>query len=271
MTVSPYERVASWLIAMLILVGTAVLVLFLLWLTSQLFASQAAVPVTLEQVGEGGGFGDSMELETEDLGQEVEFDEPEIQDTLATIADAVAAKTALLDTPLLSDQTATSHGGPKGDGRAPGFGSGKPGKPRHWEVRFLEGNTLETYARQLDFFGIELGVLLPGNKVEYASNLARPRPTRRTGNADEEKRYYLTWRRGGLRQADLELLGRAGIDAGDRLILKFLPPKLEAQLAQLERQRAGDRTVRTTYFAIRAQGAGYAFYVADQTYNYGRR
>ena len=34
-------------------------------------------------------------------------------------------------------------------------------------------NTLDAYARQLDFFKIELGVLLPDNKIVYAYNLAK--------------------------------------------------------------------------------------------------
>lgn len=270
--VSPYERVASLVIALLILVGLAVGIMFLLWLTSRIFTSQAAVPVTLEPIGEGGGFADATELDpnVETVGQEIEFEEPEFQDTLATIADAVATKAALLETPTFDHQTGTAKGGPLGDGRAPGFGPGKPGKPRHWEVVFLEGNTISTYARQLDYFKVELGVLMPGNRVEYVKNLSNAKPDRSSGAADAEQRYYLTWQKGGLREADLELLAKAGVDPGNRPILKFIPPELEAHLVQLERQRAGKNAdkVRATYFAIREQGGGYEFYVRDQTYKY---
>ena len=150
-----------------------------------------------------------------------------------------------------------------GDGRAPGFGPGRPGKPRHWEVIFLEGNTTGTYARQLDYFKIELGVLMPGNRVEYVKNLSNPRPERYSGAADAENRYYLPWQKGGLREADLELLTKAGVDPEGRPILKFIPPELESHLLQLERERAGKYAdkVRATYFAIRGQGGGYEFFV----------
>ena len=272
LTVTPYERVASLIIAMLILVGLAVALLFLLWLTSRIFASRMPVDVDWMEIGEGGGLGGDTELETnmEEITQEVEFEEPEFQDTLATIADAVATKAALLEEPTFSDQVGTSKGGPGGDGRSAGFGPGRPGKPRHWEVSFLEGNTTATYARQLDFFKIELGVLMPGNRVEYARNLSKAAPDRRSGPADEEKRYYLTWANGGLQEADAELLAKAGIAADNRPILKFISRELEIELMKLEKQRAGknENRIRATYFAIRPKGSGYEFYVRDQTYKY---
>jgi hypothetical protein len=273
LTVTPYERVASLIIALLILVGMAVALLFLLWLTSRIFASRMPVEVEWMEIGDGGGLGGDTELESnmEELVHEVEFEEPEFQDTLATIADAVATKAALLEDPTFTDQVGTAKGGPGGDGRSAGFGPGRPGKPRHWEVTFIEGNTSKTYARQLDFFKIELGVLQLENKVDYARNLSKDKPDKRTGIADAEKRYYLTWAKGGLREADLELLGKAGISVGEgRLIIKFIPRELEMQLMQLEKQRAGknEKRIRATYFAIRPRGNGFEFYVRDQTYKY---
>ncbi len=59
-----------------------------------------------------------------------------------------------------------------GDGRGLGHGPGKPGLPRHWEVMFSKEHP-GPYARQLDFFDIELGVLMPDNKIIYAFNLAK--------------------------------------------------------------------------------------------------
>ena len=85
------------------------------------------------------------------------------------------------------------------------------------------------YARQLDFFKIELGVLQPDNKIIYVFNLTKPKPDTRTVSNPSlnEKRYYLTWRTGEMQQADRDLLAKAGVDSGDRLILKFLPPEVE--------------------------------------------
>jgi len=274
LSVTRYDRVASMLLALVILLGVVVAVLFVIWLTGQILLSQTAVPVELAELGEGSGpLGGGMELEAptqEEIGEETDLIEPQLEDRLAAVADAVGAKTASLVDPTLSEEMRSGRGGgSSGDGRMAGTGSGSgEGQRRHWEVRFLEGNTLEAYARQLDFFGIELGVLMPGNQVTYASNLARAKPTTRTGPADQENRYYLTWRHGELQSADRELLARAGIDAGDRIILKFLPPEVEAELARQEKVQAGSdaEKVRKTTFQILPAGNGYQFKVMDQSF-----
>ncbi len=271
--VSPYERVASMLLALLVLIGSAVLIMFLLWLTSQIFASQVMPPVGLEDIGTGeGGLTGGTELDAplaEELGMETDLEEPSLEETLAAIADAVASQVAMLDDPSLTEEAVTGRGGSTGTGGGTGGGEGPgSGKARRWEVRFPPGNTIETYARQLDFFKIVLGVLRPDNTVDYAWGFTQQRPSRARGPSDQETRYYLTWRKGGLEQADRELLGRAGIDPKNDLILKFLTEDLERDLQQKEQAYAGDdsRPIRTTYFGIRARSGGYEFYVMDQTY-----
>jgi len=275
--VSPYERVASMLLALLALIGTTVLLMLILWLSSRIFASQAAVGVVLEDIGTGdGGLSGGMELDAppaEELGMETDLEEPALEQTLAAIADAVASQVALLEDPALTEEMLSGKGGSTGDGRVPGLGSGPggTGRARHWEVQFPPGNTIDGYAQQLDYFGIELGVMVPGTdgaRVIYASRFSQRAPVRREAPTDQEKRAYLTWRTGGLEQADRELLGWANISAEGKLILKFLPPELEQELLQMEHARAGDKAkrIRTTYFGIRPEGGGYKFYVIDQTY-----
>lgn len=268
MRVSAYERVASMLIAVLVLVGSAVGLLLIVWLSIQAFGSRAAVPVQYEEIGTGeGSLGESEEFDTP-AGEEIEFEEPQVEQTLAAVADAVALRAATLDDPALTDQPQAGSGR-GGFGRTPGSG-GRPGRAVNWEILFPEGATLETYARQLDFFGIELGVLLPGDQVAYAYNLSKQKPDSRTGPRASEKRFYLTWRRGDLEQADRELLTRAGIDSAGKTVLKFLPTKTEQALAALERAKAGAelKNVRKTRFGVRSDGNGYAFYVIDQSIGY---
>ncbi len=255
--VSLYDRVLSMVLAALVLVGLSVLILLALWLTSRFFVSRAAVPVVLEQVGTS----DSPLSEQRDLGapelDQTDLFEPQVTERLAAVADAVSAQPAMFGDPMPGREAAEGGGGGM-----------QGGVERRWEGTFMRGNTLETYARQLDFFQIELGVLEPGNRVTYAYNLVKPKPDRRTGSADAEKRYYLTWRGGELIEADRELLARAGIDAQGRVILKFLPPEVEAQLAHLEKQHAGGEAdhVRRTRFGISPHGNGYRFRVTDQMF-----
>jgi len=267
--VSSYERVASMLITLLILIGSTVFLMVMMWLGSQFFASQAAVPVVMEEIGMGDEAGGGSELEqppVEEMTQE--FFEPELTQTLSAITTAVTDKMPLLDdVPTNENARKGGFGRGKGTGIGDGEGPGS-GRGRRWEVQFPRENTLEDYAKQLDFFGIELGVIMPGNKVEYAYHVSKAKPDRKTGPADKEKRYYLAWRRGDLEQADHELLGRAGVQSKGRVVLKFLPPPIEAQLAQLERARAGDdlTKVKATRFGIRVEGDGYAFVLLEQTY-----
>jgi hypothetical protein len=184
----------------------------------------------------------------------------------AAVDAAVAANAALLDNPALL-ALMNSRGDVAGDPRqANPAESDDVRSARNWELHFLRGSTLENYARQLDHFGIELGVLLPGNKLVYAASVSKPKPQSRNGRADAEKRYYLTWRESEAQQADRELLARAGVPSEGLVILKFLPPALETQLAELEKQHAAGRpgAIQKTSFGVRVEGDGYALHVIEQ-------
>ena len=79
----------------------------------------------------------------------------------------------------------------------------------------------------------------------------------------------MTYRSGQLKAFDRQLLERAGIRTEGRIIVQFFPPKLEGQLAYLERQRAGNRPlaeIRKTVFAVNKSGGNYSFEVVDQLY-----
>jgi len=177
----------------------------------------------------------------------------------------VGELTPSLNSPALLREMAWD-GGPWGDLRQ--RDTQRPEPWRRWEIRLLEGHTLETYARQLDFFGIELGVLEPGGRIVYVFNLSQARPATRVGEAAAERRCYLTWHSGALRRADEELLARAKVDAKGKVILKFLPPAVERRLAELEQAEAGAdlSRVERTCFGIRAAGSGYEFFVYKQTF-----
>ena len=279
--VSRYDQVSSMLIAALVLVGVVVTLMLIVWLTTQISLRQKVVTPEMVDIGEGDGLlAGGMELEgpiEEEIGMETDLDEPAVQDTLAAIADAVGAQAALLNDPVLNNESRAGRGGgARGDGRVPGHGTGSgSGVGISWEVRFISGGSLQDYARQLDFFEIELGVLMPGNnQVHYAKNLTKSRPDTRVGPADTERRCYLTWSGGDLVEADHELLtDRAKIDSrgSGRIILKFLTDELFGKLRALEKAKAAGineevENVRKTWFAVKEQGDGYVFEVADQSY-----
>ncbi|HVX63367.1 MAG TPA: hypothetical protein VHC19_22290 [Pirellulales bacterium] len=279
MQVSAYERVASMLLALLILIGVVVFCLFMAWLGSRVFFPPLkSVPVRLEQVGggiESGVVGESMQLDSptpQDVAQESDLVEPEFQDTLKTVLDAVAIREADLDDPAETDQETSDKGGgqQEGTGNVAGYGSGpgKPGVPPHmrWQIRFDAGNTIDAYARQLDFFHIELGIL-NNNQVIYAKNLSKPKPDTYTGKGGaKEQRLYFSWRQGKLRDADRELMQRAGVPTANKIVLQFYPDETEQLLLRLEQDFKGvdASKIRKTTFAVRQKGRGYEFYVVDQ-------
>ena len=257
--VSRYDRVSGMLLALLTLLGMAVLIMFIVWLTNRIFLHYAPPPVLAADIGNPEDpWGGSDDIEPP-APQETDIIEEEIEETLEAVTDAIATRATMMSRRVSGD----------GSGRGgSGTGRGRKGTSRNWEVQFIKGNTLKTYARQLDFFKIELGVRRPGNKIEYAYNLAATRPRTRIGPTDQEKRYYLTWRRGNLQEADRDLLRKAGIEPGRSPIFKFLPPEVEAMLLGLEQAKAGGRVkkIRMSRFGLLPDGDGYKFYVIRQPY-----
>lgn len=272
--VSAYDRVAGFIVSSLILVGGLVAMMFIVWLTSRLVFRQRSVPVKLvENIGGRGDHaaGFARDLEAPGMEEMPELAEPQLEATMEAVTDAVsvvAASADVLDTP--SVVTGRGEGG-LGDSRPPGpLGEGEDIIPRwqRWEVRWSTRG-LSAYAQQLDFFKIELGAIGGSPQVDYAYNFHKPRPDRRSGPPDQDKRLYMTWRSGTLEALDRTLLARAGIKTDGRLVVQFYPEAVEDQLAALEMENARGRKVNEflkTVFGVRPVGAGYEFFVLEQRF-----
>lgn len=265
LAVSRYDNVSAMLIALLVLVGITAFCLLVIWFTSRVFAPQVPVPVQFAEIGTGNDdtVGDGAEIDEptqEEISEEADVPEPQIEEMLAVVETAVASVSADLTDPNLSD--AAESGGEKRRGRK---GTGK-GRPQRWQVSYLEA-TPDLYARQLDYFKIELGAFGGGSEqIFYASNFSQAKPTSRTGKADDEKRVFLAWRQGNLREADEQFMVKAGLKNRNLIIAQFLPPDLAGRLAQMEQQYQG-RTpsqIRLTRFGVRPAGDGFEFYVLEQ-------
>src|SRR5687768_14911967 len=126
-----YDRVASLLIALLVLIGLGVICLLAVWLSLKFSVTQKAIPVILDNVGGGredGVLGESLEIDSPDpeqIAKETDIVEPQIQETVATVLDAVANIQADLDDPQITEQLETGgKGSSKGTGTQVGLGSG---------------------------------------------------------------------------------------------------------------------------------------------------
>ena len=280
--VTRYDRVSSLLMAVVIGLVLSVASLFVVWIVNRPPAPVEDVPLELVELP--GGFEDGSIEETlrldspEDPTQdpslaETPAEESEIQEVLENVLTLSEEATQIVQEQFETDARNQGRAGSAtGTGRrALGFGPGESGIPREqrWFVRFDETGSIELYARQLEFFGIELGAILPGGKLVYLSQLTNPKPATRTvASGANEKRLYMTWQGGGRKVADMQLFQRAGIDVGGGTIFHFYPPKTENLLAQLERDYRGRPVdqIRRTYFAVKPMRDGYQFVVTQQTY-----
>jgi hypothetical protein len=275
MEVSSYERVSSMLVALLMIFGFIVLLMLLIWFSSQFSFKRPVVDVTMVEDLGGGGKGNSAPNSEQTLDEVMpdevqEIQEVNVEKTLSEVATAVSAQTMTLD--MLPGKTGFGNGQGNGMGDGRGPGPGGPGTAKElpaWEVRF-SATTLDMYAQQLDFFGIELGVAGGGKTtVDYALHLSRARPTVRTADGGKEGRRYLLWRKGPLASADKELLKKANIDTQGRIVMQFVPEPTEKMMATLEAQHAKGRKlheIRRTVFGIRGTPGKYEFYVLEQDY-----
>lgn len=281
MKVTLYELVSSWVIALFIGLLSACVLVVSIYLSTRLPKPQQAVQIELLE--SPGGSEDGSPDET----LRVDSPEPEVRDAVPAdmVTDQVEISAAVESVVEMSD-AATTHvqqqfdtsvqttgkvGSAKGTGRrALGFGTGTGGFPREqrWFVRFSERASLEEYAKQLEFFGIELGALMPDARLAYLTNLSAPTPQVRyvKGGADES-RLYMTWQGGERRSLDVQMFARANVQLrGDTVIFHFYPKVTENKLAQLEfeyRNRPA-KQIRRTYFAVEPDGAGYKFSVFRQ-------
>ncbi|MCH2125416.1 MAG: hypothetical protein MK165_11520 [Pirellulaceae bacterium] len=277
MIVSRYDQVSGLLVAAIIFVGFFVLLMFAIWLTQVLKFSTQAIPVTI--VEEDFGRGEAAEgfersLEEPGLEEMEELLEPQIEANLEAVTDLVSSQSASLNS-MSTSFSATSKGTGMGDSRAAGTGGdGEPHIPRweRWQIQYNADN-LTVYARQLDFFRIEVGAAGGGvADVEYAKEFSQGKPARRAGPGDAEDRLFMSWTSGALKAADRALLSRAGISAAGRVILQFYPPATENLLATIELQYAGQngvthvKEIRRTVFGVRESGDGFEYFVVDQIY-----
>ena len=267
--VSAYDQVASGIVALLVVLGVLVAVMAMLYFTRRALNRKSSVAAVL--VEEIAGRGDHPE------GFDVDFREPsldQLQDLLPVTEQLLTRVTEVAATQIahpdfLEGKMAMQIQG-RGDARRPGpLSEGADIVPRweRWEILF-SSDSLDAYARQLDFFQIELAAIGGGiARIDYVQHLSDPNPTTRTGPGDSESRLYMTWRDGELRQADTTLLARAGIETEGRLAVQFFSENLENELAQLERSHAGQTDLERIYrtiFGVKQQGDRYQFHVVDQ-------
>lgn len=283
MRTTQYDKASAGMIAAVAgLLGLTAL-LVAVWFTNRLPAPPEPVPIEIVEMP--GGFEDgepdeSLELESpeEEVPDpaiaETTDEQSQIEEMLETIVELSDSASQEVDTIESESSRNTGQvGSASGTGKRPlGMGGGgKGGFPREqrWRIKFDDGD-LETYAKQLDFFKIELGALFRDGRLVFIRNLSSPNPTQRVVQTGAgEDRLYMTWRGGSRKQADASLFKKAGVpNASNAMLMHFYAPETEQLLARTEvayRNRKSDE-IRSTYFSVRKDGAGFKFVVTSQSY-----
>ena len=144
LSVSAFDRVASLLVALLVMVGVFVLMLFILWLTSRVWVRQEDIPVEfIEPLPAGGTMGEGRDLEEPGEEEVEDLMEPQLEETLDAVTEAISTQRATLES--LEGEARSSAKG-SGGGGSPGAGGGRPTSFRMGTVGYP---LLHDHARRL--------------------------------------------------------------------------------------------------------------------------
>lgn len=262
--VSTYDRVSAWLTALILLIGFFAMLLFVFWLGSHVLPNRVRQYEVTFRGEESLEIGDESDVLDEPKQQELaDVVEPQIQDVLSKIsAVAVEVQKVPLSFAWVGD----------GDGRKgkPTKRERKPDEPdptppwERWEIRF-SAMTKQAYAKQLDFFNVELGAIdRKEPTIKYAKNLAGV-PKVRVGTRQAEARLYFVHSPGGdLTKFSQALLEEARVETTDRYLAQFYPQETFVRLLEIEKKSLGKRrlsSVMKTIFGIRTTNMGYELFV----------
>jgi len=263
---SNYDRASGLLTSLLILVGSTVAILAVVWLTVSY-----QVRLRYRPVGRWTTPNTGTQQSKQQMGME------EIQDTdralgreLDKLIDSISSNPALLD-PLPGNNKAGSGFGPGSNRKVGPDGGADLTLPASLKViRYLTASDDE-YARQLDFFKIQIAVIDRATyTAKVAGNFMGKLVTSRLGRRQLRQAYVTSFPRNSeFREFDRRLLQRAGMTVGQgKIVVHIMPVEVmrdlgEKEIAQLKNPNQADRIYKTV-FGVRGKKAGYECYVIDQ-------
>ncbi|MEM7561241.1 MAG: hypothetical protein AAF394_19120, partial [Planctomycetota bacterium] len=207
-----------------------------------------------------------------------ELEEPQLEQELSQISESAKLVAAQLEVstaiyPVRGKAGDKRLAGPAGDGD--GDGEQKDvGVWARWELKFKAAD-IRSYAKQLDYFEIELGCVGGGiTTVDSASDFSSggKKTSQSPAEANRSDKLIFAWRdKNELAKYDHRLLSQAGIQTEARTLLRFIPAKLEAELMKLELEycQQNKQTMEKVYktvFECRPQGNDFEWVVAAQLY-----
>lgn len=273
-TVSGYDRLSAILVASISIIGFMTTILFLIWLTTDVDYSGKTQLAEITEIGDTGdekpeGFeDDAFEPGVEEFP---EVETPQLAQSIEAVTDAVSSVRA--NSEKVSGDAAKMGKG-KGFGAregGPGGGGGK-GLPefKRWKINY-EAADIDTYKKQLSFFGIDIGVVRRDNDDVYRiSDPAGKAEVIKSSRANEKSLYFAHIKKRMMRW-DEAIAAAAGVDSKDANLIQFYPDKarqrIRAQEAQfLTKDQKVLADIRQTIIKLATLDDGFDFVVEDVVY-----
>jgi hypothetical protein len=273
--VSTYDLVNAFLVSMLIVVGTMVAIMFLIWLTMIWNRREPPLRFIVDpSFGNEKPEGFADDIYEPGVEEFPEVETPQLADALEAITQAVSTVRANLEA---RDGDAAEMGKGRGFGSrdgGPGTGNFR-GVPEHkrWKIEYQAANITE-YAKQLSFFNIDIGVI--SNSNNEVVRLQQPGPSGNLLNSNREtennnKSLYFIHEKLRLRRWDESLVRQKGVDLTSKFTVQFYPEATRVVLRQVEGQYLHDQQrqlvdVRRTRFKVVPDGSSYAFEIVEVEY-----
>ena len=277
LTVNSYDRTATLIIALLVIVGFAVLGLLVVYFAKKTFPIIEAIPVVPVEATSQNPAGLARDPEPPGVEEAPELSDPQLQTVLDTLTSAVSPQEVLLSDQILNAEDQAGKGKGQGDSRMAGPGGEgvleRVPRWERWKIRFVPESTSD-FASWLDYHKIEVGVLGYDNSVHYATHLSSGSPHVKKGPPEKEIRGYTSAADGPMPTLTIALARKADIARLGPTVLLFYPHEVESLLHFLEgktrdKKFSGKRdvnSIRQTVFTVVHEGGKYAFEVLEQKY-----
>lgn len=268
--VNSYDRVASLLVSLLIMVGVTVAALLIIYFAGRLLDRTKSREVTpVPSPSSDAALGLAEDPEPPGLEDAPDLLDPQLQDTLNTLTESVNASAALLSDEVIDNANQVGKGSGLGDRRAGGTGGDGPGGDGPGRLIKYKPTSQAEYVACLDQLKVELAVIsLRENKIYYAWNFSKAKPDTRVGDPPDH-RFKVTNEGSVLYNLDRQLAEKAGIWRPGGLLYHFYPPESQQLVFQAEQQKAGNRTldqIKLTVLRLQREGNEFKFTVESQEY-----
>lgn len=276
LTVNAYDRTATLLVALLIMVGAGVSGLLVVFFATRQYPTIEPIPVVpVEATSPNANQGLAEEPDPPGAEDAPDLTEPQLQDTLDALTAAASMNEVLLSDEMLDAEKEAGKGKGLGDSRMPGTGGDgvveRVPRWQRWKIRF-EPESTAAFQAWLDQFGIRLGVFGRDNLVHLAYDFQKG--IKVTSGTSKE---YTTWgytvpADGPMPTLAAQLARKADIARKGPIVLLFYPFEVEAVLYTIEKEYAQKQGVvdvnklRSTIFTVFKQDGRYKFQVLSQKY-----